>query len=173
MRRCAVELTGKNSVKPSTIPKRMDRIYGLKKPPGCSQCDRCRVREAVSGSVPVDAIDRNALIQFVHQRAGPLGIVGIGKMRLELRGHGARLVVGVAAFAVVAVGGIHVSEHGQAVNGLVKRPRRARAIGIFVGIFDVELRLLLRALCPSPASRRRACCRSDRRPPAPPSACCG
>ena len=25
MRRCAVELTGKNSVKPSTIPKRMDR----------------------------------------------------------------------------------------------------------------------------------------------------
>ena len=34
MRRCAVELTGKNSVKPSTIPKRMDRMYGLKKPPG-------------------------------------------------------------------------------------------------------------------------------------------
>jgi hypothetical protein len=34
MRKCAVELTGKNSVKPSTIPKRMDRIYGLKKPPG-------------------------------------------------------------------------------------------------------------------------------------------
>ena len=30
MRRCAVELTGKNSVKPSTIPKIMDKIYGLK-----------------------------------------------------------------------------------------------------------------------------------------------
>ena len=31
MRRCAVELTGKNSVKPSTIPNRTDKKYGFKR----------------------------------------------------------------------------------------------------------------------------------------------
>jgi hypothetical protein len=46
MRKCAVELTGKNSVNPSIMPKMMDWIYTFKEPPESScggfRCDALR-----------------------------------------------------------------------------------------------------------------------------------
>ena len=48
------------------------------------------------------------------------------------------MVMGVVALFVVVVGGVHVGEHGEPIDGLVERLRGARSVGVLGGILLVE-----------------------------------
>src|SRR5580658_4760045 len=93
----------------------------------------------VSGSLAVNAINGNALIEFKNQCAGTPGVIGLGKFVAKAGGEIFGVVVGFVGFFVAAVRGIHVGEHGLAVDGLVKGLGGAGAVRDFGGIFLVVL----------------------------------
>src|SRR5689334_16365742 len=77
MRRCAVELTGRNSVRPSTTPNNNESRYSCKTPPWvtCNQLFAIRFR----------GVGGNALLQSVHQFRGarlPVNQLRVARGRL-------------------------------------------------------------------------------------------
>src|ERR1017187_6743742 len=96
MRRCAVELTGKNSVRPSTTPSRAASRYVFNHPPGKhAQQDSAasakthlihrRATECLQDKrerclIVVCSVDRNTILHHVNQPKGAHRPVGVGRL---------------------------------------------------------------------------------------------
>ncbi len=102
-------------------------------------------RTDCSRLLPVNAVNRNSFIQFVHQRGCARGKVRRSEVLFELCREFAGVVVSVAAFIIASVGGVHVGKYRLPVDGLIKRLGRAWAVGIFSGVFLVGLGFLFGA----------------------------
>ena len=100
----------------------------------------------MQSSLPIDPVNRNALVYFERDRQGPLGIVRLRELVFHARGKVVNMGLGALGLLLVLVGIEHVHQHCLSINGLVKRLRGAGAIGIFGCVLFVVVRLFLRAL---------------------------
>src|ERR1035438_6079700 len=118
-----------------------------------SRARLCTVSLA-SRSLPIDAVYRNAFIQFVHQSPRSPGEIGLSEVFLESCGQFFGVVVCRIGLLLVVVSSIHIREYGLTVDSLVEGLRGTRRIAI-----------PSRGILAIPASLRRACFQSARMRP--------